>query len=142
MDTKTITRDVAAEKFVELLTNAIYSVGHEQYMEMLVTGQPKNTMNSLSEWYLNLTEEDREKVEKIVKDVMHFTIVGFLCLLDGVSGFDRFDGKPTNYPLFFELYRDIATLKQNDSEASIRINPIDQHDPYLHDIFQTLTETT
>lgn len=135
-------RDEAAEIFVKLINQSVYVTGHDEFMDSLNTGIPKTLFSSLSPWFRSLPEQDREKVNNLVQQAMHSAIFNLLCIFDGVSGFERNEGRPVNYAVLLEVFNDMSALRHDDKELSIRINPVMQKDPYLHDLFQELTEHT
>src|SRR5262249_35834111 len=120
-------RNQAAEKFVKLLVQAVYSPSHEHFIDMLTGAQPARILADLPDWFQALTEEDRDKVKTIIKKAIDFALFNLLCLLDGVSGFEWLEEKPIHYALFLEVFRDMEALDDNESELSVRINPAEPH---------------
>jgi hypothetical protein len=135
-------RDEAAETFVKMVDQSVYVVGHRGFMQALSTGIPKTLFSSLSPWFHSLPEQDREKVDNLVKQAMHSAIFDLLCIFDGVSGFERNEGRPMNYAILLEVFEDMSALRRDNKESSTRINPVMQKDLHLHDLFQELTEHT
>ncbi len=78
----------------------------------------------LSEWFNNLSEQDKEMVKKIIENAVDSSVFGFLAVLDGVRVIEEGPSKGD-----FELYYVNGSLR-------IRLNETD--DEYLHDIYQGL----
>jgi len=68
-----------------------------------------------SNWYINLSDEDRDQVNKVVAIAAHAAVFGFLASLDGVRKIHSEDGR-------FELFY--------IDEESVLLNPesVDLHD--------------
>ena len=135
-----MTRDEAAESFVKVLIKAVSSTSNKSFIEALSTGIPKNIFGDLSKWYQSLDDNGRTHVESITNEAVHFTLFNLLCFFDGVSGYDRVEGKPVNYTIVMETYRNIEDLENEENETAVRINSPSQEEPLLHNLFQNLTD--
>jgi len=90
--------------------------------------QPARRKVELSEWFNNLPDSDKTRVEQIVRESAELAIFSFLALLDGVAFIEQGEEKGR-----FELhyYRGGERLLVNDPQGE-----------YLHDIYNSKLRTS
>lgn len=50
--------------------------------------RPHEKAKVTSRWFNSLPEEDKHQVEEIIKQAVHASVFGFLCVLDGVRAIE------------------------------------------------------
>ncbi len=129
-------REEAAERFVQRIVSELGVTGHQQLVDAVEKGIPRNIYGGLSKWYLEQNGENQQQIRALIKEAVNFTIFGLLSLLDGVAGHERIGDKPANYALFLEVYSNYTTYTQSKAEYNVRINPYNINGELLHDIFR------
>ena len=86
---------------------------------------PHEKTKEISRWFNSLPEEDKHQVEEIIKQAVHASVFGFLCVLDGVRAIESTSEKGSLELIF---------NKNGDKNL---IN--DEHGDMLHDIYQSLS---
>jgi hypothetical protein len=81
---------------------------------------PEEKLNTLSKWFNNLNDADRNMVMQVVKESVQTSVFGFLCVLDGVRAIE--DGEEKGK---LDLYY------EKDEKLTLLNN---QSDEYLHDL--------
>src|SRR5262245_36222336 len=113
------------EDFIRGLKVAGHDSGFQGIQETLERppGQkPPSSDVELSEWYHSLPDSDTAKVMRVVRRTVHASIVGFLCVLDGVRAIE--DKQPKGAPQLYYVCEGARTLLN------------DQREECLHDIYQ------
>lgn len=85
--------------------------------------KPHEKTKETSRWFNSLPDEDKHQVEEIIKQAVHASVFGFLCVLDGVSAIESTSEKGSLELIFTK--NGIKTL----------IN--DERGDMLHDIYQS-----
>ncbi len=112
------------EKFIEAIKVAVIESGKKSMQSILISPpgrQPNEKIVQLSNWFNNLTAEDKNRVREIIAESIDTAVFGFLCVLDGVKAIE--DG------------REKGTLALYYEKDGIRRLLNDPDDDYLHDIF-------
>lgn len=86
--------------------------------------RPTEDYRLRSQWFLGLSEEDRTRVEEVVRLTAENAIFGFLCILDGARFIEDSEEKG-----------EFVLTYERGSER----NRINRPDDDLHDIFKALT---
>jgi len=105
---KTVVRDAAIRSSVRVLENP---PGRHPNPELL----------KKAEWYMNLSEEDKTMIQKVIEVAVQQSVFGMLAVIDGVRVIDEGSSKG-----------DLELFYVKDSER-VRLNE-PGHEP-LHDIF-------
>jgi len=84
--------------------------------------KPHEKAKEASLWFNSLPKEDRHQVEEIIKQTVHASVFGFLCVLDGVRAIESTPEKG------------ILELIFNKDGNNTLIN--DESGEMLHDIYQ------
>ncbi len=85
--------------------------------------KPHEKTKETSRWFNSLPDEDEHQVEEIIKQTVHASVLGFLCVLDGVSAIESTSEKGSLELIF------------NKNGNKILIN--DERGEMLHDIYQS-----
>lgn len=81
---------------------------------------PLEELLNLSKWFNSLSIEDKEMAEKLVREAVHTSVFGFLCVLDGVRAIEDTYEKG-KLLLYYEKNNERVLLNDPDEE-------------YLHDL--------
>ena len=81
--------------------------------------KPQEDLLIISQWYKNMNEKDKAKVEQIIRRSVRMAVFGFLGVLDGISAIE--EGDKGTLKLYYER-----------REESLLIN--DQHKAPLHEL--------
>lgn len=114
-----------AEVFVNALRRYVHESAKRGVLEDLVNppGKAPSTDDAcISEWYMGLSDVHRTMVERIVDIAVGSSVLGFLCVLDGVRAVEDTSRKGR-----FELY-------YVGRSERILLNEPEQE--YLHDIYE------
>jgi hypothetical protein len=85
--------------------------------------RPYEKTKETSRWFNSLPDEDKRQVEEIIKQAVHSSVFGFLCVLDGVSAIESTSEKGS------------LELSYNKNGNKTLIN--DERGEMLHDIYQS-----
>lgn len=115
-------------QFIKLIKSVVVNNSQKALLEILENPPGRNPNKDLintSNWFHNLSIEDKNHINWIISQASEQAAFNFLCLLDGVVGIDNESENE-----YFELnYVDNQSRK-------ILLN--DSDDEYLHDIFNQL----
>lgn len=114
-------------EFVEKITQVVYDstvTGCISLMEKPPGKRPSSQLRSLSQWFSQLSEPDRNKVRDAIKLATGQSVFGMLAVLDGVRQIDDSENKGS---LELRYLRDGQSQLINDPNA----------EP-LHDIFNEI----
>jgi hypothetical protein len=85
--------------------------------------RPHEKAKETSRWFNSLSEEDKHQVEEIIKQAVHASVFGFLCVLDGVRAIELTPEKGSLELIF----------NKNGNKTLIN----DERGEMLHDIYQS-----
>lgn len=85
--------------------------------------RPHEKAKGTSSWFNSLPEEDKHQVEEIIKQTVHASVFGFLCVLDGVRAIESTPEKGSLELIF----------NKNGNKTVIN----DERGEMLHDIYQS-----
>lgn len=115
------------EEFVAAIKVAVHDSAVKG-MKTIITSppgrKPHNSMLKTSRWFNSLPDEDKHQVEEIIKQTVHASVFGFLCVLDGVSAIESTSEKGS-----LEL-----TFNKNGNKTLIN----DERGEMLHDLYQSV----
>ena len=135
-----LTREQAAELFVNRLITRAYKIGIRDMKEELEEGPSGRTplveLVALHQWYQRLDDQDREYVLAVIRHVVHSTVFGCLVLLDGAAGY-AIPGKVSDFAVYLQTYANIDAQGADSPELRVRVNPAFTTE-YLHDMFDWL----
>jgi hypothetical protein len=108
-------------------------------METLLTqgppGQIKDPTDlAISEWYLNLKDQDKEMVQQITQNSIIRTVFNVLVIIDNKIGYP-IEGVASDYSLNLHIYNNQDDLFSNKPQQTIRINQSYSPKGDLHDLF-------
>jgi hypothetical protein len=145
MNTLPTNRQEAAELFLQYLIEVACEGTSRSIGRTLAEGVHlracRPPLRTLHSWYADLSEGDQSMVVDLVREVARFSVFSTLVLLDGATGGRYREGKVLEFALYLEIYsRTTYTDREAVPEARIRINPIGQAVPELHDLFNDAVE--
>jgi len=111
-----------AESFVDAIRAVVLEGSVKAVRENLVDPpgrKPQEDLLIISQWYKNMNEKDKAKVEQIIRRSVRMAVFGFLGVLDGISAIE--EGDKGTLKLYYER-----------REESLLIN--DQHKAPLHEL--------
>jgi len=92
---------------------------------------PHEKAKESSRWFLSLPEEDKHQVEEIIKQAVHASVFGFLCVLDGVRAIESTPEKG-NLELIFN---------KNGKKTPINVSQGEMlHDTYQSQVYEEIFE--
>lgn len=81
-------KEMNQEEFIAAIKIAVHDSSIRGMNELLSSPpgrRPRPKLKRNSEWFNSLQETERQRVEDIITDSVHFTLFNFLCVLDGVK---------------------------------------------------------
>jgi hypothetical protein len=117
------------EEFIKGIKESLRDYGKEDFISALEKPpgrQPRAKDIMLSQWYNQLKESDKEKLNEVILEAIDSTLFGFLCILDHVT-FLEDDEEKTQ----FQLYA-------NKNGKKMLLN--DFNEEFLHDIYNGLVQ--
>ena len=135
-------RDNAAELLVKYFKYEVLDVARREADSSLQEGFWGTNQAAIAEWYSALSVEQKELLRNIVNCVTDLTMFRIFNVLDGTTGILRIDEKPYNFTIVLDEYQDEERYFDDEGATLCRINPPNQHDPMLHDLFQDLMDET
>jgi hypothetical protein len=111
-------------EFIEAIKVVVEKSSIENTLNILqhVPGRnPSPQLIARSDWYTNLSSEDKLMVQSIIREAVEDSVFGFLCMLDGVRAIEGAADKG-------ELQ-----LIYRKGESQVLLNDPDEED--LHDIY-------
>jgi hypothetical protein len=116
------------DTFINRIITEVHNSSVDDICESLLERPPGRSPDrasvALHEWYLNLNENDREKILQIIRQSVHSSIFGFLAVLDGARVIEDGDKKGE-----FELIYKNIDGKHNLSSSK------DLHNIYQAEIY-------
>lgn len=116
-----------AEEFVSALMEATRDSALAEVKDA-VRYSPE-VMGPASAWYRQLTEEERGRVEVLLRYVADSVLFGTLCVIDGVRSVKREIGHPGRFELYY--------VSPDETERRLLNSP---DEDCLHDIHASLRE--
>lgn len=117
------------ENFVERTKMSLRNCGVQSLLKLFTAPpgrKPRKKTKQISEWYNNLSVQEKEKVQGVVEESIDFTIFSFFCILDHVRFLENEEDKTT-----FELY----AIK--NGQKTLLNDPTKEE---LHNIYNSLTQ--
>lgn len=78
-------------QFVEAIKSSVERPALDDCLKQYATPsgrRPSEDIVQLSEWFNSLSDTDRSMLQKALRDVVHSSIFGLLCVLDGVRAIE------------------------------------------------------
>lgn len=113
------------EEFISAIKLVVSDGSISSVMSVLEEGPPGRSPDKelimISNWYNDLSKDDKSVILKIVKYAVEMSVFGFLCVLDGVAAIEGY-GEKGKLDLYFKKGNENVILNGPDQE-------------YLHDLF-------
>jgi hypothetical protein len=145
MNTLPTNRQEAAELFLQMLIAVACEGTFRTVARVLVEGADAEVLgpplSTLHSWYADLSQGDQSMVLDLVREASRSSVFDTLVLLDGRTGGRYREGKVLEFGLYLEVYSQ-RTYNERDvvPEARIRLNPVREGVPDLHDLFNEALE--
>ncbi len=120
------------EQFIKSIIEAVHGSvvnGLLENIENPPGKKPPQSSLELAEWVSKLPENEKEKIQKIIKRATHAAIFGFLTVLDGAKAIESSPEKG-QLKLFWE--KEAEKILLNDPENE------ELHDIYQAEIYSTI----
>lgn len=117
------------EEFIAAVKIAVHDSSIRGMMELLTAPpgrRPRAKLKRNSEWFKSLPETERQRVEEIITDTVHFTLFNFLCVLDGVKVIEDTSEK--------------GILQLNFIKNGEKTHLNSEADEMLHDLYQSVVQ--
>ena len=117
------------EEFIAAIKIAVHDSSIHGMKKLLTSPpgrRPRAKLKRNSEWFNTLPETERQRVEDIITDTVHFTLFNFLCVLDGVKVIENTPNKGT-----LQLY---FTKNGEKSQLNSEVGEM------LHDLYQSVVQ--
>lgn len=114
------------EEFIAAIKVAVHDSAIKGMKSVLTSPpgrKPHEKTKESSQWFNSLPEENKQQVEEIIKQTVHASLFGFLCVLDGVRAIESTPEKG-NLELIFN--KDGKKTLINEPQGEM-----------LHDIYQS-----
>jgi hypothetical protein len=89
---------------------------------------------------MRLDQADRSNVLLVIKEAVHSSVFDLLVMLDGAAGTLTVDGRPADFAVYLQVYRDRDAMWAGEPQDAVRINPLLKDGDELHDLFLAATE--
>lgn len=122
-------KEMNQEEFIAAIKIAVHDSSIRGMKELLTSPpgrRPRAKLKRNSEWFNTLPETERQRVEDIITDTVHFTLFNFLCVLDGVKVIESTPEKGT-LQLYFTKNGEKSHLNSEVGEM-------------LHNLYQSVVQ--
>ncbi len=79
------------KEFVDLIRQVVLDSVVPDMIEQLENPSgrcPSQHVIDQSRWFLGLTDDDKGRINEVIRDAAHSSVFGFLCVLDGVRAIE------------------------------------------------------
>jgi hypothetical protein len=116
----------AIKVFMQRVEIRSYKAALEEVISLLKSGpiglNPKANEIELHEWYENLNDDNKLKIEEIIKKTAFHSIFGFLMILDNLTMGYPIEGEVSDFALYIQSYSDKTSRSLNQPKEVFRIN--------------------
>jgi hypothetical protein len=133
----------AVDIFVKMVIKMVVNATFKDVQEILKEGPPVRVKKpedlEIQKWYLNLQENEKKIVSKIVLGSINRTVFHLLVILDNKTIGYPLEGEVSDFALYLQTYDSKKDLFGYNPKELLRINKSHSGEVELHDIFMNLT---